>query len=128
MIVAEIKNILKERKVEDTLDIEPKLVAPVDGKVVGNNRVLNTTEPDTEINIPAKDNIKIIKFSNTRVDNAAIEDSKIVDIAKVDLKLNTLISNFNNTVLNKDRDIAVDKVISIIEIELSSIDAGITAF
>jgi hypothetical protein len=128
MIVAEIEDILKERKVKDILDIEPKLVALVDGRVVGNNKVLNTTELDTEINIPAKDDIKLIKFSNARVDNMAIEDSKIVNIAKVDFKLNTLVSNFNNTVLNKNKDITVNKVISVIEIKFSSIDTGITTF
>ena len=119
---------LKERKVEDILDIKLKLVVLVDGRVVGNNRVLDTIELDAEINISAKDDIKLIKFSNFRVDNTAVKNSKIVDIAKADPKLNMLISNFNNTVLNKDRDVGVDKVISIIEIKLSSIDIGVTAF
>ena len=113
---------------EDTLDIKSKLIAPADSRVVGNNKVLNTTELDTEINIPNKDNIKLTKFSNARVDNAAIKNSKIVNIAEADPKLNILISNFNNTVLNKDKNIVVDKVISVIEIKLNSIDAGITAF
>jgi hypothetical protein len=39
-----------------------------------------------------------------------------------------LASNSNNIVLNKDRDAIVNKAISVIEIELSSIDVGITAF
>ena len=118
----------KERKVEDILDIEFKLVVPADGRVVGNYRVLNTIKLDAEINIPDKDNIKLTKFSNAGVDNAAIKDSKIVDIAEADPKLDMLIGNFNNTVLNKDRDIGVDKVVGVIEIKLSSIDVGITIF
>ena len=89
---------------------------------------MDTIELNTEINIPDKDNIKLTKFSNAGVDNVAIKDSKIVNIAKADLKLDMLVSNFNNTVLNKDRDIAVDKVIGVVEIELSSIDIGITIF
>ena len=113
---------------EDILDIEPKLVALVDFRVVGNNRVLDTIKPDAKINIPAKDNIKLTIFSNTAVDNAAIEDSKAVDIAKADPKLDILSSNLNNTVLNKDRDAIVNKAVSVIEIKLSSIDAGITIF
>ena len=128
MIVAEIKNILKERKVEDILDIKFKLVAPADGRVVGNNRVLDTIELNTKINIPIKDDIKLIKFSNTAVDNTAVEDSRTVNIAKVDFKLDILTSNFNNIVLNKDRNITVNKVVSVVEVELSSIDIGITAF
>ena len=128
MIVAEIKDMLKERKVKNILDIELKLVAPADGRVVSNDRVLDTIELDTEINIPAEDDIKLIKFSNAAVDNAAVENNRTVDIAKVDPKLDILASNFNNTVLNKDRDITVNKVVSIIKIKLSSIDAGITAF
>ena len=127
MIIAKIENILKERKVEDILDIKFKLVALADGKVVNNNRVLNTTELDTKINIPTKNNIKLIKFSNAR-DNIAIENSKIVNIAEVDPKLDILISNFNNTVLNKNRDIIVDKIVGVVEIEFSSIDTGITVF
>ena len=119
---------LKERKAEDTLNIKPKLVAPADGKVVGNNRVLNTTELDTKINIPDKDDIKLTKFSNTGVDNIAIKDGKIVNIAEADPKLDMLTGNFNDTVFNKDRDIAVDKVVGVVEIELSSINIGITAF
>jgi len=120
MIVAEIKNILKERKVENTLDIESKLVALVDGRVVGNNRVLDTIELDAEINIPAEDDIKLIKFNNTTV-----EDGKSVDIAEVDTKLDILA---NNIVLNKNRDAVVDRAVSIIDIELNSIDIGVTAF
>ena len=124
---------LKERKAEDILDIEPKLVALVDSRVVGNNKVLDTIELDTieldtKINIPAKDNIKLTIFSNAAVDNAAIEDGKVVDIAKVDPKLDMLANNPNNIVLNKDRDAIVNKAISVIEIELSSIDIGITIF
>jgi len=103
-------------------------VAPTDSKVASNNRVLNTTELDTKINIPAKNNIKLIKLSNTIVDNAAIEDSKTVNIAKADPKLDILTNNFNNIVLNKDRDAAVDKAVGVVEIELNSIDTGITAF
>jgi len=122
MIVAEIRDVLKERKAEDILDIEPKLVALADG------RVLDTIEPDTEINIPAKDNIKLTIFSNATVDNTAVEDGKAVDIAKADPKLDILTGNPNNTVLNKDRDAIVNKAIGVVEIELSSIDAGITAF
>lgn len=118
----------KGRKVEDILDIEPKLVPLVDGRVVGNNRVLDTIELDTKINIPAKDNIKLTIFSNAAVDNAAIEDGKVVDIAKADPKLDILTSNPNNIVLNKDRDAIVNKAVSVIEIELSSIDIGITTF
>ena len=128
MIVAEIENVLKERKVENTLDVELKLMAPADGRVVGNNRVLDTIELDIKINIPAKDNIKLIKFSNAAVDNAAVKNSKIVNIAEADPKLDILASNFNNTVLNKDRDVTVNKVVSVVEVELSSIDIGITAF
>ena len=128
MIVAEIEDVLKERKVENTLDIEPKLIAPADGRVVGNSRVLDTIELDTEINIPAEDDIKLIKFSNAAVDNAAVENNRTVDIAKVDPKLDILASNFNNTVLNKDRDITVNKVVSVMEVKLSSINTGITAF
>ncbi|XTI90969.1 hypothetical protein V2W45_1333021 [Cenococcum geophilum] len=119
---------LIERKVEDILDIEPKLVGLVDYKVVDNNRVLDTIKLDTKINIPAKDDIKLTIFSNAAVDNAAIEDSKAVDIAEADPKLDMLTSNPNNTVLNKDRDAIIDKAISVIEIKLSSIDTGITAF
>ena len=33
---------LKEKKAEDILDIEPKLIAPADYRVVGNNKVLDT--------------------------------------------------------------------------------------
>ena len=128
MIIAEIKNMLKERKAEDTLNAKPKLIAPADSRVVGNNRVLDTIKPDTKINIPAKDNIKLIKFSNAAVDNTAVEDNKIVNIAKVNPKLDMLASNFNNTVLNKDKDVAVNKVVGVVEVKLSSIDAGITAF
>jgi len=128
MIVAEIGDIFKERKVEDTLDIEPKLVAPVDSRVVGNNRVLDTIELDAEINIPTKDDIKLTIFGNAAVDNAAVENGKAVDIAKADPKLDMLTNNFNNIVLNKDRDAIVNKAVGVIEIELSSIDAGITAF
>lgn len=95
----------------------------VDSRLVGNNKILDTIELDAKINIPTKDNIKLI-FSNFIVDNAAIEDGKIVDIAKADLKPNILA----NIVLNKDRDTAVNKAISVIEIKLSSIDIGITAF
>ena len=62
------------------------------------------------------------------MNNAAVKNSKMVDIAEADFKLNMLTNNFNNTVLNKDRDITVDKVVNIIEIELSSIDIGITVF
>jgi hypothetical protein len=119
---------LKERKAEDILDIEPKLVALADSRVVGNNRVLDTIELDANINIPAKDNIKLTIFSNTMVDSAAIEDRKAVDIAKVDPKLDMLASNPNNIVLNKGRDAIANKAISIIEIKLSSIDIGITTF
>ena len=113
---------LKERKAEDILDIEPKLVAPAD------SRVLDTIKLDAEINIPTKDNIKLTIFSNATVDNAAVEDNKAVNIAKVDPKLDILTSNPNNTVLNKDRDAIVNKAISVVEIKLSSIDTGITAF
>ena len=113
---------------EDILDIKPKLVTPADSKVIGNDKVLDTIKLDTKINIPNKDNIKLTKFSNIRVDNAAIKDSKTVNIAEVNPKLNIFINNFNNTVLNKNRDITVDKVINIIKIELSSIDIGITIF
>ena len=95
---------------------------------MGNNKVLNTTELNTKINIPAENNIKLIKFNNAIVDNIAIKDSKIVNIAKADPKLNILASNFNNTVLNKDRDVAVNKVISIIKIKLSGINIDITIF
>jgi len=120
MIVAEIKDILKERKAEDILDIESKLVAPVDGRVVGNNRVLDTIEPDAKINIPAKDDIKLIEFNNTTV-----KDSKLVDIAEVDAKLDMLI---DNTVFNKNRDAVVDRAVGVVDIKLSSIDIGVTAF
>jgi len=120
MIVVEIEDVLKERKAEDTLDIKSKLVAPVDGRVVGNDRVLDIIELDAKINIPAKDNIKLIEFNNTTV-----EDSKLVDIAEVDTKLNILA---NNTVLNKNRDAIVDRAVGVIDIELSSIDIGVTIF
>jgi len=120
MIVVKIKNILKERKVEDILDTEFKLVALVDDRVVGNNRVLNTIEPDAEINIPAEDDIKLIKFNNTTVKNG-----KSVDIAEVDAKLDILT---NNIVLNKNKDTVVNRAVSIIDIELNSIDVGVTAF
>jgi len=128
MIVAEIGDVLKERKAEDTLNAEPKLIAPADNKVAGNNRVLNTTESDIKINIPAKDNIKLIKLNNAVMDNAAVEDSKTVNIAKADLKLDMLANNFSNIVLNKDRDAAVNKAVGVIEIELSNINVGITIF
>ena len=49
---------------EDTLDIKFKLVVLVNSRVVGNIKVLNTIKLNTTINIPAKDNIKLIKFSN----------------------------------------------------------------
>jgi len=120
MIVAEIEDMLKERKAEDILDTESKLVAPVDSRVVGNNRVLDTIEPDTKINIPTKDNIKLIEFNNTTV-----KDSKSVDIAKVDTKLDILI---NNIVLNKNKDTIVNRAVSVINIKLSSIDTSVTAF
>ena len=128
MIVAEIGDVLKETKVEDILDIEPKLVAPADSRVVGNDRVLDTIEPDAEINIPAEDNIKLTIFGNAAVDNAAVEDGKAVDIAEADPKLDMLTSNPNNIVLNKGRNAIANKAVSIIEIKLSSIDVGITAF
>ena len=128
MIIAEIGDMLKERKAEDILDTEPKLVAPADSRVVGNNRVLDTIELDAKINIPTEDNINLTIFSNTIVDNIAIEDGKAVDIAKANPKLDILSSNPNNIVLNKDRDAIVNKAVSVIEIELSSIDVGITIF
>jgi len=128
MIIAEIGDVLKEGKAEDILDIEPKLIALVDSRVVGNNRVLDTIELDAEINIPAKDDIKLTIFSNAAVDNTAVEDGKAVDIAKADPKLDILTGNPNNTVLNKDRDAIVDKAVGVIEIKLSSIDINITAF
>ena len=128
MIVAEIRDMLKERKVEDILDIEPKLVAPVDSRVVGNDRVLDTIEPDANINIPTKDDIKLTIFGNAIVDSAAIEDRKAVDIAEADPKLDMLTSNPNNIVLNKGRDAIADKAVGVIEIKLSSIDVGITIF
>lgn len=103
-------------------------MALVDSRVVGNNRVLDTIELDAKINIPTKDNIKLTIFSNTIVDNVAIEDSKVVDIAKADPKLDILTSNPNNIVLNKGRNAIADKAVSVIEIKLSSIDIGITAF
>ena len=127
MIVAEIKDIFKERKAEDILDIKPKLVAPADSRVVSNNKVLNTIELDAEINIPAEDNIKLIKLSNAVVDNVAVKDSKTVNIAEIDPKLDMLISNLDNTILNRDKDAAVDKAISVVEI-VNSINVGITAF
>jgi len=120
MIIAEIEDILKERKVEDTLDTKSKLVAPVDSRVIDNDRVLNTIEPDAEINIPTEDNIKLIKFNNTTV-----KDSKLVDIAEVDTKLDILT---NNIVLNKNRDTVVNRAVNIIDIKLSSIDIGVSAF
>lgn len=128
IIIAEIENVLKERKAEDILNIKPKLVAPADGRVVGNNKVLDIIKLNAKINIPAKDNIKLIKFSNTIVNNAAVEDSKTVNIAKVDFKLDMLAGNFDNTVLNKDRDVTVNKVVGVIEIKLSGIDVDITVF
>jgi len=97
IIVAEIKDIFKERKAEDILDIEPKLVALVDSRVVGNNRVLDTIELDAEINMPAEDDIKLIEFNNTIVDMFV-------------------------------GDAVVNKAISVVDIKLSSIDAGVTAF
>ena len=100
----------------------------MDSRVVGNNRVLDTIELDANINIPTKDNIKLTIFSNAIVDNAAIEDGKAVDIAKADPKLDMLTSNPNNTVLNKGRNAIADKAVGVIEIKLSSIDVGITAF
>ena len=128
MIVVEIGDMLKEIKAEDILDAEPKPVALVDSRVVGNDRVLDTIELDAKINIPTKDNIKLTIFSNAMVDNIAIEDGKAVDIAKADPKLDMLAGNPNNTVLNKGRNAIADKAVSIVEIELSSIDIGITAF
>jgi len=95
-------------------------VALVDSRVVGNNRVLDTIKPDAEINIPAKDDIKLIKFNNTMV-----KDGKLVDIAKVNAKLDMLA---NNIVLNKNRDAIVDRAVSVIDIKLSNIDIGVTAF
>ena len=125
MIVVEIRDVLKERKAENTLDTKARLVTPADNKIVGNNKELDTIEPDTEINIPAEDNIKLIKFGNAAMDNIAVEDSKTV---KTDPKLDMLAGNLNNTVLNKNKNAAVNKTIGIMKIELSSIDAGITAF
>jgi len=95
-------------------------VALVNSRVVGNDRVLDTIELDAKINIPAKDNIKLIEFNNTMV-----KDSKLVDIAEVNTKLDMLV---NNIVLNKNRDTVVDRAVSIIDIELSSIDIGVTVF
>ena len=103
-------------------------MALADYRVVGNNRVLDTIELDAKINIPAKNNINLTIFGNAAVNNAAVENGKAVDIAEVDPKLDMLTGNPNNIVLNKNRDAIVDKAISIIEIELSSIDVGITAF
>ena len=128
MIIAEIGDVLKEGRVEDILNTEPKLVALADYRVVGNNRVLDTIELDAKINMPTKDDINLTIFSNAVVNNVAIEDGKAVDIAKADPKLDILTSNSNNIVLNKDRDAIVNKAVSVIEIKLSSIDAGITAF
>ena len=119
---------LKKRKVENILNIKLKLIVPVNGKVVDNNRVLNTIELDAKINILSEDNIKLIKFSNSVVDNMAVKDSKMADIVQVNPKLDILINNFNNIVLNKDKDVAVNKVINVIKIELNSIDVGITVF
>ena len=103
-------------------------MALIDSRVVGNDRVLDTIELDAKINIPTEDNINLTIFGNTAVDNVAIKDGKAVDIAKADPKLDILASNPNNVVLNKDRDAIVDKAVSVIEIKLSSIDAGITIF
>ena len=128
MIVAEIGDVLKETKAEDILDTEPKPVAPADGRVVGNDRVLDTIEPDAEINIPAEDDIKLTIFGNAAVDNAAVEDGKAVDIAEADPKLDMLAGNPDDTVLDKGRNAIADKAVGVVEIELSSIDAGITAF
>jgi len=125
MIVIEIKNVFKERRVEDILDIKPKLVAPVNGRVVNNNRVLDIIELDIKINMPTKDDIKLIEFNNTMVENKAVEDSKLINITEVNLKLNMLIGNI---VLNKNRDTVVNKAIGVIDIKLSSINAGVTAF
>src|ERR1700733_3038037 len=128
MDVVEIKDILKEGRVENILDIRPKLVALINYRVVGNNRVLDTIKLDAKINIPTKDDINLTIFGNAVVNNTAIKDSKAVDIAKVDPKLDILASNSNNIVLNKNREAIVNKAISIIEIELSSIDIGTTTF
>jgi len=95
-------------------------VAPVNGRVVGNNRVLDTIELDAKINIPAEDDIKLIKFNNT-----IVKDSKLVDIAEVDAKLDMLA---NNIMLNKNRDAVVNRAVSIIDIKLNSINIGVTAF
>jgi len=95
-------------------------VALVDSRVVGNNRVLNTIELDVKINIPTEDDIKLIKFNNTTV-----KDGKLVDIAEVNTKLDIFASNI---VLNKNRDIIVNKAINVVDIKLSSIDIGVTAF
>ncbi|XTI92165.1 hypothetical protein V2W45_1333977 [Cenococcum geophilum] len=119
---------LIERKAEDILDIEPKLVGLVDCRVVDNNRVLDTIELDAKINIPAEDDIKLTIFGNAAVDNAAIEDGKAVNIAEVDPKLDMLAGNPNNIVLNKDRDAIINEAVGVVEIELSSIDVGITVF
>ena len=95
---------------------------------MGNDRALDTIKLDAKINIPTKDNIKLIRFSNATVDKAAIKDGKTLDIAKVDPKLDMLASNLNNIVLNKDKGATVNKAVSVIGIELSSIDTGITIF
>ena len=113
---------------EDILDIEPKLVALVDCRVVGNNRVLDTIELDAKINIPTEDNINLTIFGNAAVNNIVVEDGKAVNIAEADFKLDMLASNPNNIVLNKNRDAIVNKAVSVIKIKLSSIDVGITAF
>src|ERR1700722_16341625 len=128
MIIAEIGDVLKEGRVEDILNTEPKLVALADYRVVGNNRVLDTIELDAKINMPTKDDINLTIFSNAVVNNVAIEDGKAVDIAKADPKLDILTSNSNNIVLNKDRDAIVNKAVSVIEIKLSSIDEAILHF
>ena len=72
-------------------------MALVDSRVVGNNRVLDTIELDAKINMPAEDNIKLIKFDNTTVD--------------------MLVSNTT-----------VNKAVGVVDIELSSINIGVTAF
>ena len=42
IIIAD-KNVLEEKKVENTLDTEPIVVALMDSVIAGNGRILNTT-------------------------------------------------------------------------------------
>ena len=65
----------------------------VDSVIRGNSRVLDIIELDTELYIFTENDIKLIEFVNTAVNSVAIEDSRTLNIAEVDPKLDMLIGS-----------------------------------